>query len=90
MAINKDRIIEIENEGLRRLNLWLKYSTFDDMTLGGSLMRFDMALGMMGYPFEKEKWMGKDFKKFISLKEYESDEYEKIIYKLFEKTENGK
>jgi hypothetical protein len=82
--MNKNRKIEIEKEAQRRLNDWLLNSTFDEMSVNGSLMRFDMSLGLVnGYPFKKEKWMF-NFTKFVTIKEYESLEYNEIINKLFE------
>ena len=56
--INNKRLLEIEQEIYRRLKLWLKNSTWDEMTTEGSLIRFNMSLGMIGYPFEKSyEWM---------------------------------
>ena len=34
----------IKIEAKRRLDEWLKNSTFDEMTFGGSFMRFDMSI----------------------------------------------
>jgi hypothetical protein len=75
---------KINEEAKRRLNLWLTHSSFDDMTVGGSKIRFDMALGLNGYPFEKEQWMkGNGFTRFITDKEFDSDEYDNIINALY-------
>jgi len=83
--MTQDRIIQIENEAQRRLNLWLLNSSFDEMSVNGSLIRFDMSLGLIdGYPFKKEKWMFK-FTKFVTIQEYKSKEYEQIINNLFNK-----
>jgi hypothetical protein len=44
-----------------------------------------MALGLIGYPFEKPEWMkDKGFDKFISKVEFESGDYDKIIGDLFD------
>jgi hypothetical protein len=76
---------EIINEIQRRLNEWLKYYKFDEITVSGSLMRFEMAIGLNGYPFVKEKWMkNKNFNKFISDEEFYSNEYNKIINDIFQ------
>ena len=82
--MTKKRYIEIYNEAYRRMNLWLSNVSFDDMTIYGSKLRFEIALGLMGYPFELEKWMDKnDFKAFITLEEYESNEMDIIAQELF-------
>jgi hypothetical protein len=76
---------EITNEIQRRLSEWLKYSTFEEFTVQGSLMRFEMAIGLNGYPFAKEEWMkNKKFNKFITNTEFYSDEYNKIINNIFQ------
>lgn len=76
---------KIKTEAKRRLNEWLQNSSFNEMTVGGSLMRFDMALGLMGgYPFDKPKWMkGKKFNSFVTDEEFISKEYENIIKELY-------
>ena len=85
--ITSDRKIEIYVEAKRRMDLWLKHSTFDDMTVMESKLRFDMALGMFGgYPFEQPEWMkNKSFIDFISEEEFNSSEYDEIITQLFNK-----
>lgn len=77
---------KIKTEAERRLNEWLQNSSFDEMTVGGSLMRFDMALGLMGgYPFNKPEWMkGKKFNSFVTEEEFNSKEYENIIKELYD------
>jgi hypothetical protein len=76
---------EITKEIQRRLSEWLKYSTFEEFTVQGSFMRFEMAIGLNGYPFAKEEWMkNKKFNKFITDKEFYSDEYNKIINNIFQ------
>lgn len=76
---------KIKTEAKRRLNEWLQNSSFNEMTVGGSLIRFDMALGLMGgYPFDKPKWMkGKKFNGFVTDEEFISKEYENIINELY-------
>jgi len=82
--MTSERQTEIYNEAKRRLDLWLQHSSFDKMTACGSFLRFNMGLGMMGYPFEKESWMGDDFKSFVTEDEYNSELYDVAIDKLFE------
>ena len=65
--MTNERKVEIINEAKRRLSLWLENSTFEEMTFYYSQIRFHMALGLIGYPFEKPEWMkDKGFDKFIS------------------------
>jgi hypothetical protein len=81
--MKKERKLEIQKEAKDRLNQWLENSNFEEMTCGGSRLRFDMALGMLGgYPFEKETWMV-GFDGFVTEKEFYSDEYEEIMTKLY-------
>ena len=69
--MEKERYEEICWEVHRRLNLWLDNTTFEKMTVGYSKMRFHMAIGLGGYPFEKESWMDKeDFKPFVTDEEF--------------------
>jgi hypothetical protein len=83
------RIEEIKTEATKRLNEWLKHSTFEEMSVSGSMLRFEMALGLDGYPFKKENWMGKnDFNKFLKGEEFYSTEYDNIVGELFEKELN--
>jgi hypothetical protein len=83
--MEEKRKTEITNEIERRISEWLKYATFEEFTVQGSFIRFEMAIGLNGYPFVKEKWMkNKNFNKFISHKEFYSNEYNKIINDIFE------
>jgi hypothetical protein len=78
-----ERKLEIEQEAIKRLDLWLKNSNFDEMSAGGSKLRFDMSLGLFGgYPFDKENWMV-GFDGFVTEKEFYSEDYDEIITKLF-------
>ena len=66
-------------EGLRRVKLWLLNESFEEMTCSGSRLRFEMALGLFGYPFEKPQWMKSEkFNKFITEEELKNPNYEKI------------
>jgi hypothetical protein len=83
--MTNERKVEIINEAKRRLSLWLENSTFEEMTFYYSQIRFHMALGLIGYPFEKPEWMkDKGFDKFISKVEFDSGDYDKIISDLFD------
>jgi hypothetical protein len=82
--MTQERQQEIKIEAERRLKEWLTHSTFDKMTVYGSRLRFNMALGLFGYPSVKEKWMkGKGFDVFVTEEEFNSEEYDKITDELF-------
>lgn len=83
--MTEERKQEIEQEAKRRAKLWLSNTSFNKMTVNGSLIRFDMALGLFGgYPFQKEDWMEKgDFEGFVTQDEFDSVEYDAIILRLF-------
>ena len=84
--MKKERIEQIEKEAERRLSEWLKHSTFNEMTVYGSFMRFNMAIGLIGYPLKKEEWMkDKDFNRFVTDDEYDSPYYDEIMSNLFDK-----
>ena len=79
-----ERLNEIKLEAKKRLNLWLYYSNFEEMTLNFSQIRFEMAIGLFGYPFEKEYWMSKnEFNQFVTEDEFDSNEVSIILNKLF-------
>ena len=84
------RKLEIEKEGQKRLNLWMEQVSFNEMTVHGSLIRFNMALGLLGgYPFVTEDWMNKDdFGGFVTEDEFYDPSYDKIIVKLFNSKES--
>lgn len=83
MKITPQRLLEIETEARRRISLWMLHSNFDDMTVHGSLMRFNMSVGLINYPFEKESWM-EGFGRFITDEEWDSTDYDNLIINLFE------
>jgi len=79
-----ERKQQIEQEAKRRLELWLKNSSFEEMSCCGSKMRFQMSIGLIGYPFEKRNWMkDNDFERFITDEEFESDEVVEIMENIF-------
>tara|TARA_R110000782_G_scaffold26960_2_gene68588 strand:+ start:873 stop:1148 length:276 start_codon:yes stop_codon:yes gene_type:complete len=83
--MTKERKKEIKKEAKKRIKLWLSATTFEEMTVGGSFVRFNMAIGLLGgYPFEKEYWMvGNDFDEFVTKSEFYSVEYEQILGQQF-------
>ena len=46
--MTQNRKKQIKAEAQKRLNQWLKHSTFNKMTVKGSYIRFNMALGLNG------------------------------------------
>jgi len=82
--MTKERYEEIALEVNRRLNLWLDNTTFEKMTVGYSKLRFEMAIGLGGYPFEKESWMDKDdFNPFVTDEEFCHPMCDYIIGSMF-------
>lgn len=78
------RLLEIETEAQRRLDLWLANTTFDSMTCNGSYKLFCMRLGLFSGS-NAEKWMSKDdWKPFVSFYEWDSLEYDIIMSKLYD------
>ena len=50
--MTNERKEAIKTEAKRRIDEWIKHSTFNEMAFGGSIIRFDMSLGLRGgYPF---------------------------------------
>lgn len=83
--MKEERKNEIKTEAERRLKLWLSNTSFNEMTVYGSFIRFNMAIGLLGgYPFEKEEWMDKDdFVGFVTEAEFDSIHYDLILQELF-------
>jgi hypothetical protein len=86
--MTNERQIEIIIEAKKRCNLWLTNSTFDEMTIMGSKMRFAMSIGFLGRPFllpkEIKNWLKpKDFVRFVTDKEWQSKEIDIIIDTLY-------
>jgi hypothetical protein len=84
--MEKSRYNQIKEEAEKRVKLWVENTSFAEMTVSGSKLRFNMGIGAMGYPFEKEEWMNpEDFKRFITEEEFDSKEYDEIVDGLFRK-----
>lgn len=81
-----EREKEVREEAERRIKLWVKNASFAEMTVNGSLLRFNMAIGGIGYPLEPENWMtSEETVRFITDKEFESPEYDEMVLELFKK-----
>lgn len=83
--MTKDRQKEIKLEAERRINLWLQNSTWAELTEYGSYQEFNYSLMLFGFNYKRKKWMGDDFKIFVSQEEFYSNEYDKIISDLWVK-----
>ena len=84
--MEKNRIDEIKQEAEKRVKLWIENSSFAEMTVSGSKLRFNVGIAGIGYPFEKEEWMNEDdFKRFVTDEEFDSEQYDEIVNELFEK-----
>ncbi len=67
-----------------RLRKRLKTQSFDEMTVRGSKMRFDMALAINGYPFEIPRGADeKDYESLLTDDQYQSGEYDDVIDEVF-------
>jgi hypothetical protein len=85
--MTNERKEEIKTEAKRRLDNWLKNSTFEEMSAHGSFMRFEMSIALYGYPLKVKPWMSEnDVKPFVTLDEFTSPEYKEILNDFFETT----
>ena len=84
--MTEERKKEIKEEAKKRIELWTSNTSFDEMTVCGSFIRFNMAIGLLGgYPFKKEHWMNEnDFNGFVTEDEFDSIEYSEILNHLFQ------
>lgn len=68
----------------KRLSKRLKSQSFDEMTVGGSKMRFEMELAINEYPFEiPEGESEKDYESLLTEEQYMSGDFDKIIDEVF-------
>ncbi|MEH6348371.1 MAG: hypothetical protein V7785_24970 [Bermanella sp.] len=73
-----------------RLFKRLKTQTFDEMTVGGSKLRFDMAMAIDGYPFElPEGAVEEDYQSLLTNEQYMSGEFDEVIDKVFSKAQTS-
>ncbi|MDX1539599.1 hypothetical protein [Arsukibacterium sp.] len=67
-----------------RLNRRLETQSFDELTVGGSKLRFDMALAIDEYPFEiPEGEDESDYEALLTNQEYMSGAYDDVIDEVF-------
>jgi hypothetical protein len=79
----------VKKEAKKRIESWFDNSDFESMTVCGSRMRFEMSLGLNGYPFKKESWMKKgQFNKVVTDEEFYSNEMDNLISELFHWSNN--
>lgn len=68
----------------QRLANRLQTQTFEEMTVHGSQMRFEMALAINGYPFELPKGVNKkDYESILTDEQYQSGEFDDVIDEVF-------
>ena len=74
-----------------RLVRRLEKQSFDELTVGGSKLRFDMALAIDGYPFEiPEGENHADYEPLLTSDEYMSGYYDEVINEVFEEAQKIK
>ena len=67
-----------------RLNRRLETQSFDELTVGGSKLRFDMALAIDEYPFEIPAGEDEsDYEALLTNQEYMSGTYDDVIDEVF-------
>jgi len=77
----QDFKLALENRLAKRL----ENQSFDEMTVGGSKLRFDMAMAIDGYPFEIPKGANKaDYERLLTTEEYISGRYDEEIDAVFD------
>jgi hypothetical protein len=86
--MKKERFVEIKEEAIKRLKLWLKNSSFEEMSANGIQMRFNMSLGLFGIQEHiKKDWMAEgDWDRFIEDEEFFTKELDHILCDLFSST----
>ncbi|NOI31876.1 hypothetical protein [Vibrio coralliilyticus] len=68
----------------KRLEKRLQSQSFDELTVGGSRIRFDMALAIDGYPFElPEGALEEDYEPLLSTDNYMSGMFDDVIDEVF-------
>ena len=67
-----------------RLAKRLETQSFDEMTVHGSKIRFEIAMAINGYPFKlPEGAIKKDYESLLTDQQYMSGEFDAIIDKVF-------
>lgn len=91
--MKQERLAEIETELRRRLTIVLEHTTFEEFTVGGSMIRFQVGLATEGYPFAPEPYMDESFvQPVIGFEEVDLEiaaEYEELLNKLYEEAKYG-
>lgn len=70
-----ERIIEIKDKATSVIKELLKTKSFEELTVCGSFMRFDLSCGL--YTADKQG------NKFVTYEEFNSDEYEIALKEVF-------
>lgn len=73
-----------------RLRKRLKDQSFDEISAGGSRMRFDMSMAIDGYPFELPPGADpKQYSPLLTHEQYMSGQYDDITNEIFHAAANG-
>ena len=68
----------------QRLAKRLKTQTFDEITVGGSKLRFEMAMAIEGHPFNlPDDAVKEDYSRLLTSEQYMSGEYESVLDEVF-------
>ena len=84
--MKEKRIKEVKKEVQRRLALLLEHKSFEEITCNGSMIIFQMSIGLVGRFIGRDDYINEeDFQVFITDKEFYSVEYDKIMEDIFMK-----
>ena len=73
-----------------RLSKRLESQSFDEMTVGGSKMRFEMEMAINEYPFEiPDGESEEDYEALLTEQQYMSGDFDKIIDEVFCEARNS-
>ncbi|ATC60115.1 hypothetical protein [Vibrio anguillarum] len=94
--------MKVTDEGIRSLKLAFKEAleerldkrlqsqSFDELSVGGSRIRFDMALAIDGYPFElPDGAIEEDYEPLLTTENYMSGMFDDVIDEVFYKAQSS-
>ncbi|KZN68260.1 hypothetical protein N473_07490 [Pseudoalteromonas luteoviolacea CPMOR-1] len=81
---------DFQNALEERLSKRLQSTDFETLTVGGSKLRFDMAMAIDGYPFELPEGADpSDYEPLLTNEQYMSDRYDPVIDAVFYRASLG-
>ena len=99
---NNPEGMKVTDEGIRSLKLAFKEAleerlekrlqsqSFDELSVGGSRIRFDMALAIDGYPFElPDGAIEEDYEPLLTTEYYMSGTFDDVIDEVFNKAQSS-